>query len=150
MKLRRRTEPPQPDAETQDDFTEAVAWLWHQIEENLDRCRRLTEQHHSAGSTDEGRDEALRAARELAYITRTVLGMVMFVMPAESIADGFLPPGVFGAAGRLTYALVGLAEEDPLPEQLLTAGQLDLLVAQYELEPWFELFHTALRERETQ
>jgi hypothetical protein len=150
MRLRRRSEVPEPDEAAQDDFAEAVAWLWRQIEENLDRCRRLTEQRQSAGSSNEGRDEALRAARELAYITRTVLGMVMFVMPAESIADGFLPPGVFGAAARLTYALVGLAEEDPLPEQLLTAGQLDLLVGQYELEPWFELFHTARRERQTQ
>jgi hypothetical protein len=150
MRLRRRTQPTRPDQETRDDFSEAVAWLWRQIDENLDRCRRLTEQLQRAGSTSEARDEALRAARELAYITQTVLGMVRFVMPAESIADGFLPPGVFGAAGRLTYALVGLAEEDPLPEQLLTAGQLDLLIGQYELEPWFELFYTALRARGTQ
>ncbi len=149
MRLTRRSEPTGPDQQTQDDFSEAVAWLWHEIEENLDRCRRLTERRERMETTDAERGEALRAARELAYITRTVLGMVMFVMPAESIPEGLLPAGVYGAAGRLTYALVGLAEEDPMPEQLLTLGELDTLVAQYELQPWFELFHTAGRERET-
>jgi hypothetical protein len=150
MRLRRRAQPTEADQEIQDEFSESVAWLWRQIEENLDRCRRLTEQRQATGSTSEARDEALRAARELSRITQVVIGTVMFVIPAESIPDGLLPPGAYGAAGRLTYALVGLAEEDPVPEQLLTAGQLDGLIGQYQLEPWLKMFRTALRELKAQ
>jgi hypothetical protein len=139
MKLRRR----QPPQELDPDFALTVASLWEAFEVNLDRCHRLTDLRQSGQSTSAARMEALVGAGNLAHLSRLVFRFIMLLVPLETIPEGYLPVGVYGAVARLTYALIALAEEEPEPEALLTTAELDGLVEQYQLQPWIEMWRNA-------
>jgi hypothetical protein len=139
MKLRRR----QPSQELDPDFSLTVASLWEAFEVNLDRGHRLTELRQSGQTTPAARMEALVGAGNLAHLSRLVFKFTMLLVPLETIPEGYLPVGVYGAVARLTYALIALAEEDVEPGALLSTAELDGLIKQYELEPWIEMWRNA-------
>lgn len=131
MKLGRRKPPPFDPA-----VVELIAPLYLAFEDNLECCRRLCEVREARVLTEEEHDEALDGARRIAYLARSTFELMATRFPPESIPDALLPRGVHGALARLAYGLTALAEEDPEPEALLSATDLDGLISQYELSDW--------------
>jgi hypothetical protein len=96
----------------------------------------LLEQRDAGASAEEVRDEALEGARANAFISRMMFDGFQVRFDPDSVDQKLLPFQVFNALPRLAYALVGLAEEEPEPEQLLTLAELDGLLGQFELGDW--------------
>lgn len=139
MRLRRRHD---DDGATQ-RFIEFAAPLaagcYFAVEENLERCARLTREREAGVPAAEVRDEALAGARRIAHVSRATFGVLTSgaIDPYEIPQDLF-PLSVLEAMARLGYALVGLAEDEPEPEQLLTEPELDGLLDQYGLRQWYD------------
>ena len=136
--MRRRGQQPQPPA-IDPEFAELVAGLYYVLEENLERCTRVTRQHHEGAITDEQRDEALTGAVRIAYVQRVAFEALTNLVDIRDLPPGLLPIGVLSALARLAYALTGLAEDsEPEPEQLLTQDEIAHLPRQYAIEEWLE------------
>ena len=132
MKLRRRPEPAPVDRE----FVELVNGLYFAFEDNLERCVRFNRLRHEGVPAAEYRAQALESARRIAYVSRVIFEVMANLMADKNIPESILPVGIYGALGRLAYALTALAEDEPDPEALLSPAELDGLAAQYEIEDW--------------
>jgi hypothetical protein len=117
-------------------IAEFVVHIYRVLEDNLERYRRLLEQRDAGASADEVRAEALEGARANAFISRMTFDGFQVRFDPDSVDQKLLPFQVFNALPRLAYALVGLAEEEPEPAQLLTLAELDGLLVQFELGDW--------------
>lgn len=138
MKLTRSRQPSPVDPA----IAEFVGAAYFALEDNLERCGRLAGLRESGASSDEIRPEALAGARRIAYVSRMTWEAITSGFDPESVPQDLLPFQAFGALARLGYALVGLAEDDPEPEQLLSQAELDALTAQYGIEDWVEKCRT--------
>ena len=135
MKLRRRPEPAPVDRE----FVELVNGLYFAFEDNLERCARLNRLRSEGAPPAEYRAEALEGARRIAYVSRTIFEVMANLMRDKHVPESVLPIGVYGALGRLAYALTALSEDEPDPEALLSPAELDGLAAHHEIEEWVAL-----------
>ncbi|HEX3978444.1 MAG TPA: hypothetical protein VHW96_19400 [Solirubrobacteraceae bacterium] len=125
-----------PTAEVDPEFAQLIAGLHYAVEENLERCARLTRLYHDGANASELHEEALAGARRIAYVERVVFEAMAHVIDIRSLPPGMLPMGVHSALARLAYALAALAEEDPEPEALLSQDDIHGLAHQYEIEEW--------------
>jgi hypothetical protein len=90
----------------------------------------------TADSVSSARAQALEGARRIAYVSRAIFEVMANLMADKNVPESILPVGIYGALGRLAYALTALAEDEPDPEALLSPAELDGLAAQYEIEDW--------------
>jgi hypothetical protein len=133
MKRKRRDKPP-----VDREVIRLIVALCVAFEDNLERCRRLSEQRRAGVLTAELRGEALDGARRIAYVSRVLFEATMHLGFMDSTPEEFLPVGLFGALARLAYTLTALAEEDSESETLLSPAELNGLSAQYEIVDWVE------------
>jgi hypothetical protein len=134
----RRSGKPQPPA-IDPELAELIAGLYHALEDNLERCARLTRLHDEGSArTTEHSDEALTGARRIAYVQRVTFEAITHLVDIRDLPPGVLPIGVLSALARLAYALTGLAEQRPQPEQLLTQDEIRDLPHQYAIEDWLQ------------
>lgn len=131
----RRGRTPQT-AEVDPEFAQLVAGLYLALEDNLERCARLTRRHHEGADASELHEEALAGARRIAYVERVAFEAMTHVVDIRSLPPGILPMGVHSALARLAYALTALAEPAPEPEALLSPDDIRGLSRQYEIEEW--------------
>jgi hypothetical protein len=122
--------------EVDPEFAEVIAGLYYALEDNLERCARLTRLYHDGATASERHEEALAGARRIAYVERICFEAMAHVVDVSSLPPGVLPMGVHSALARLAYALVALAEEDPEPEALLSQDAIHTLPHQYGIEDW--------------
>src|SRR5262249_47487949 len=107
MRRRGKSQPPAIDPE----FAQLIAGLYHALEDNLERCARLTRlRQDDRLDTAEQRDEALAGARRIAYVQRVTFEAMAHVIDIRELPPGVLPLGVLSALARLAYALIALAE----------------------------------------
>jgi hypothetical protein len=141
MRLKRRSKPPRPDPK---DVAPFVAGMYMALEENLERCGRLTQLRAEGAPADAFRPEAVKGAREIALVSRmTGEAILLGVIPPDAVSQDFMSFKAFGALGRLGYALQALTEEEPEPEQLMSQAELDGLFAQYGIEAWYDKLRAA-------
>ena len=136
--MSRRGKPQTPALDR--EFAQLVAGLYHALEDNLERCARLTGIHEDdSTSATERRDEALAGAARIAYVQRVTFEALTNLVDIRELPPGVLPIGVLSALARLAYALAALAEDGrPEPEQLLTPDEIRDLPHQYAIEDWLE------------
>ncbi|HTU98198.1 MAG TPA: hypothetical protein VMF14_20275 [Solirubrobacteraceae bacterium] len=124
------------------EFAELIAGLYYALEDNLERCARLTHQQHEGDTgTDahQRRVEALAGASRIAYVQRVTFEAITRLVDIRELPPGVLPIGVLGALARLAYALTALAEDgEPQREQLLTRDEIAHLPSQYAIEDWLQ------------
>src|ERR1700744_4879399 len=99
------------------EFAQLVAGLYYALEDNLERCARLTRQHQDGRATDaatdaaadaERRDEALEGAARIAYVQRVTFEALTNLIDIRQLPPDVLPIGVLSALARLAYALTAL------------------------------------------
>ncbi|HEY1714652.1 MAG TPA: hypothetical protein VGG07_17260 [Solirubrobacteraceae bacterium] len=136
--MRRRGKPQTPAIDP--EFAQLIAGLYHALEDNLERCARLTRVYQDGGATATQRHaEALAGAARIAYIQRVTFEAMAHVIDIRELPPGVLPIGVLSALARLSYALGALAEDgQPEPEQLLSQDEIRNLPHQYAIEDWLE------------
>jgi hypothetical protein len=136
--MRRRGKPQAPAIDP--EFAQLIGGLYYAFEDNLERCARLTRAAHDGdGDTaSQRRDEALQGAARIAYVQRLTFEALTNLIDIRALPPGVLPIGVLGALARLAYALTGLAEHTPEPQQLLTQDEIRDLAHQYAIEEWLE------------
>jgi hypothetical protein len=135
--MRRRGKPQAPAIDP--EFAQLIAGLYYALEDNLERCARLTRVHQDGGATATQRHEALAGAARIAYVQRVTFEAMTHVIDIRELPPGVLPIGVLSALARLAYALAALAEDgQPEPEQLLSQDEIRDLPHQYAIEDWLE------------
>lgn len=139
MRLRRRHDNEEATRRLVEFGAPLAAACWFALDDNLERCARLTRQRDEGAPAADVRDEALAGARRIAHVSRATFGVLTSgAIDPDDIPQHLFPLIVLDALARLGYALVGLAEDEPEPEQLLTAAELDGLLDQYGLRQWYD------------
>jgi hypothetical protein len=123
-------------AEVDPEFAQVIAGLHYALEDNLERCARLTRLYYDGATASELHEEALAGARRIAYVERVCFEAMAHVIDVSTLPVGVLPMGVHSALARLAYALTALAEEDPEPVALLSQDAIHKLPHQYGIEDW--------------
>ena len=121
------------------ELAELIAGLYYALEDNLERCARLTRLHHN-GDPDpaHSRQDALAGACRIAYVERVTFEALTRLVDIRELPPGVLPIGLLSALARLAYALATLAEPTPEPAALLTGDEISSLPHQYAIEEWLE------------
>ena len=142
MKFRRDPQPQPSEADTL--ALPFAAALFQAVEDHLALCAELTERRDAGATGAELRADALAGARRIAYVSRmTNELLVSGALDPTEISASVLPLSSLELVARLGYALVGLAEDDPEPEELLTQEEIAALPNQYGLTEWIELYRPA-------
>ncbi|HEY1508604.1 MAG TPA: hypothetical protein VGF93_06360 [Solirubrobacteraceae bacterium] len=130
---------------SQDD-TRLLIRVYGELYENVPACRRLIERHAAGAPASELAPEALARARGIAYTCRYT--GVLMGHPTEPLLDGIpealWPISALAALTRLAYAFAALAEQEVVPEALLTLDEIDGLIARYELGEWIDAVRGAI------
>ena len=116
-----------------------IAGLYDALEDNLERCARLTRAHHDGDSDPAQRQaDALAGACRIAYVQRVTFEAITRLVDIRELPPGVLPISLLSALARLAYALAALAEPTPEPAALLTDDEIRHLPHQYAIEEWLE------------
>lgn len=139
MRLRRRQDSDEATQRLIEFGAPLAAGCYFALEENLDRCARLSRQREDGVPAADLRGEALAGARRIAHVARATWEVLTCgAIDPDEVPQDLFPFTVMDALARLGYALVGLAEDEPEPEQLMTAAELDGLLDQYRLRQWYD------------
>jgi hypothetical protein len=139
MRLKRRREPEldRDEEEIADRNSALIAEVFVVLDQAMEVYADLSARSNAGASADELRPEALRTAREIAYIIRACWqGMLNLGLLGDSLPDGLAPAGALRVLARLGYALIALSEDDPLPDTLISPEELDGLFAKHDIEDW--------------
>ncbi|MDQ6775095.1 MAG: hypothetical protein M3071_02495 [Actinomycetota bacterium] len=140
MKLKRRREPEIAPANL-DENSLVIATVFVTLDESMERYADLNARREAGESADELRPEALETARKIGLVIRASWeGMLNSGLLGDSLPAHLSPDGALRVLARLGYALVALAEPDPLPDTLLSPAELDGLFAKHEIEDWVRWF----------
>jgi hypothetical protein len=136
MRLKRQREP-EIDPEKADDNAALSAEVFVRLEEAMERYRDLATRREAGASAAELRPEALETARRIAYAIRGCWeGMINMGLLGDSLPTRLSPSPALRVLARLGYALVAIAEDDPLPDTLLSRAELEGLFAKHGIEEW--------------
>lgn len=137
MRIRRGSQTSQPDPAAAAVAAPFIVALYQALEDNLTLCADLIERHAGGASGEDLRDEALAGSRRIAYVCRMTWEMLgSGAVDPAAISQEVLPYLAFEAIARLEYALVSLAEANPLPEQLLSLAEIEQLIDTYRIGDW--------------
>jgi hypothetical protein len=138
MRLRRRREP-EIVPEHADEDSALIAEIFVTLEAAIERYADLDARREAGECADELAPEALEMARRIGFAIRGCWeGMINLGLLGDMLPDRLSPVPALGVLARLGYALVAMAEEDPLPDTLLSPTELDGLFAKHEIEDWVQ------------
>jgi hypothetical protein len=128
------------------DDTQLLIRVYGELYENIPACRRLIERHAAGAPAAEIAPEALARARGIAYVCRYT--SVLMGHPSEPLLDAIpealWPISALAALTRLAYAFAALAEDEVVPEALLSSEEIDGLIVRYELAEWIDAVRGAI------